>query len=89
MFFIEPDLSYEEVTPYSSPKKADKYIQEEIIQKFTDYDEIQGTYYSPVGDEYLDVEEYGDNKVLTMRGWRNKYIINPDLSYSRQSKLTH
>ena len=55
----------------------------EIIQKFSSYEDIKGTYYSPVGDKSLIVTEYEDNKVLKVDKFNLKYVINSDLSYSK------
>ena len=83
LFFIKPDLSYVEVREYETPEDVDTYIQKEIIQKFTSYEDIKGTYYSPVGDKSLIVTEYEDNKVLKVDKFNLKYVINSDLSYSK------
>ena len=83
LFFIKPDLSYVEVKEYETPQDVDTYIQKEIIQKFTSYENIKGNYYSPVGDKSLIVTEYEDNKVLKADKSSLKYVINSDLSYSK------
>ena len=83
LFFVKPDLSYVEVREYETPQDVDTYIQKEIIQKFTSYEDIKGAYYSPFGDKSLVVTEYGDNKVLKIDKSSLKYVINSDLSYAK------
>lgn len=83
LFFVKPDLSYVEVRKYEAPEDVDTYIQKEIIQKFSSYKDIKGSYYSPIGDKTLMVTEYEDNKVLKTDNSSQKYVINSDLSYSK------
>ena len=89
IFFIKKDLATVDVKENISLEEVDEYIQKEIIQKFTNYDEIEGTYYSPVGNKYIDVEKYEDNKILKVKNSSTKYMINKDLSYSKIKNKLH
>ena len=83
-YFVDKKLRYFDINEHQKPSKIDKYIQEEIIQKINSYDEVTGTYYSPLGNSYIKVREFDNRKVLQMEAYPHfKYLIKPDMSYTK------
>jgi len=83
-YFVDKELRYFDINEYCKNSEIDKYIQEQIIQKINGYDEITGTYYSPLGNSYITVQEFDNRKVLQMEAYPHfKYLIKPDMSYTK------